>query len=493
MYRSPLLLLYFLQNSLAILVWHLSQIPRLIVSVIFMGLLTGLFMTSTAAQNTQANTDAASPFGLTVRQGAVIARPIAVSVAVQRSLFDHPAMQAGRARTCQALYRLGLNRAEARPQISGSISGQRQLFGHYKSSNNTDKDSAEARGVSERELNVYDVEVNLRHKIWDWHVTDNRIRSEQLAHETERLRLDLNLSEQLLQLLTLSIRLHLFSEVLSLNQQTVDELTPHIEAIEAQGEAGFVRLADVRRARLLLLDAEIALKEAENNLRQTREELQTRFRLSEEEALALLDQFLAVRPAALLSKPIETLKSVQAIELQVRQSVHDIEAIDAELLPVLDLNIDSTLFDIADFESEYEVLGRLSLSMPLYDGGSNQARLSEASWRLRELGQDKRRQLQDVENELVDILQQYNDTISLMRDLDERARAGAERLESLLALAATADVQRITIAEALLERRSTKERLMNNQATLELLRANNLHQLDELNRYLNMTVGDGTC
>jgi len=137
MYRSPLLLLYFLQNSLAILVWHLSQIPRLIVSVIFMGLLTGLFMTSTAAQNTQANTDAASPFGLTVRQGAVIARPIAVSVAVQRSLFDHPAMQAGRARTCQALYRLGLNRAEARPQISGSISGQRQLFGHYKSSNNT--------------------------------------------------------------------------------------------------------------------------------------------------------------------------------------------------------------------------------------------------------------------------------------------------------------------------------------------------------------------
>ena len=165
MYRSPLLLLYFLQNSLAILVWHLSQIPRLIVSVIFMGLLTGLFMTSTAAQNTQANTDAASPFGLTVRQGAVIARPIAVSVAVQRSLFDHPAMQAGRARTCQALYRLGLNRAEARPQISGSISGQRQLFGHYKSSNNTDKDSAEARGVSERELNVYDVEVNLRHKI----------------------------------------------------------------------------------------------------------------------------------------------------------------------------------------------------------------------------------------------------------------------------------------------------------------------------------------
>jgi len=242
MYRSPLLLLYFLQNSLAILVWHLSQIPRLIVSVIFMGLLAGLFMTSAAAQNTQANTqantDAASSFGLTVRQGAVIARPIAVSVAVQRSLFDHPAMQAGRARTCQALYRLGLNRAEARPQISGSISGQRQLFGHYKSSNNTDKDSAEARGVSERELNVYDVEVNLRHKIWDWHVTDNRIRSEQLAHETERLRLDLNLSEQLLQLLTLSIRPIFLAKSSALISRLLMILTPISRLSRRRGRRG---------------------------------------------------------------------------------------------------------------------------------------------------------------------------------------------------------------------------------------------------------------
>ena len=68
----------------------------------------------------------------------------------------------------------------------------------------------------------------------------------------------------------------------------------------------------MRRARLLLLDAEIALKEAENNLQQTREALQTRFRLSEEEALELLDQFLVVRPRALMSKPIETLKLYRA-------------------------------------------------------------------------------------------------------------------------------------------------------------------------------------
>ncbi len=494
MYRSPLLLFYFMQNRITMSFWRLVKVFSLFLSA---GIFS-IFIAAASAQTTISATEVQSEvrdlmIGLVPRNAGVPVQPIATSAAVQRSLFSHPALQAGRARTCQALYRLGLNKAEAKPQVSGSISGQRKLFGHYKDSNNTDKDRAETRGASEHELDVYDVEVRLRHKLWDWNVTNNRIRAEQLAHEAERLRLDLNLSEQLLQLLSFSIRLHLFSNVVSLNQQTVADLTPHIEAIEAQGEAGFVRLAEVRRARLLLLDAEIALKEAENSLQQTREGLQTRFRLSEEDALDLLDQFLVVRPQALMSKPIETLKSVEAIELQVRQSVHDIEAIDAELLPVLDLNIDGTIFDIADFESEYEVLGQLSFSMPLYDGGSNKARLSEASWRLRELGQDKRRQLQDVENELVDILQQYNDTIEVMHDLQDRAQAGEERLESLLALAASAEVQRISIAEAYLERRSTQERLMNNQASLELLRANNLHQLDELNPLLNMNVGDGTC
>ena len=414
MYRSPLLLFSITQKRMTMSFRRLCKVFSLCLSA---GI-ASIFIAAASAQTTIPATELAGAgdelaFGLIPRQGTVVAQPIAVSDSVQRSLFSHPALQAGRARTCQALYRLGLNRAEAKPQVTGSISGQRKLFGHYKDSNNTDKDRAEARGTSDYELNVYDVAVRLRHKLWDWNVTDNRIRAEQLAHEAERLRLELNLSEQLLQLLSFSIRIHLFTEVLSLNQRTVNDLTPHIEAIEAQGEAGFVRLADVRRARLLLLDAEIALKEAENNLQQTREALQTRLRLSEEEALELLDQFLVVRPRALMSKPIETLKSVEAIELQVRQSVHEIDAIDAELLPVLDLNIDGTVFDIADFESEYEVLGQLSFSMPLYDGGSNKARLSEASWRLRELGQDKRRQLQEVENELVDILQQYNDTISL--------------------------------------------------------------------------------
>ncbi len=144
------------------------------------------------------NTTELSAEGLPAGELPAIQGPVVLSHAVRRSLFDHPAMQAGRARTCQTLYRLGTSRAETRPQVSGSVTSQRQLFSHFKTSNNTDRDSAETRAVSERELNVYDLEVTLSQKLWDWHVSDNRIRSDELAHQVERLQQDLTLSEQLL-------------------------------------------------------------------------------------------------------------------------------------------------------------------------------------------------------------------------------------------------------------------------------------------------------
>ena len=80
--------------------------------------------------------------------------------------------------------------------MSGSISGQRKLFGHYKDSNNTDKDRAETRGASEHELDVYDVEVRLRHKLWDWNVANNRIRAELAKLAVTAMRSELSTREK---------------------------------------------------------------------------------------------------------------------------------------------------------------------------------------------------------------------------------------------------------------------------------------------------------
>ena len=305
---------------------------------------------------------------------------IVLSDRVRASLLDHPSIQTGRARTCQAIHRLGIQHAESRPQISGSVNSERQLFGHFKTSNNQgDRDSAEARGLNRRESNVYDLEVSLRHTLWDWHVTDNRIRAHQIAYDVERLRLNLSLSEQVLSLLKAALRLDLYARQVTQSQQSIADMTPYITAIEAQGEAGFVRLADVRRARLVLLDEEIRLREAETAYAQTAEDILTQFRLDPEDAIGLLSAFRQVRPARLLPVKPETAGLVRSIELQIRQSIYDFESISAELYPVLNVTVDATAFDLTDFESEYEVTGQMSVSMPLYDGGTNKARRSEAS------------------------------------------------------------------------------------------------------------------
>ena len=143
MYRSPLLLFYFMQNRITMSFWRLVKVFSLFLSA---GIFS-IFIAAASAQTTISAAEAQSEvrdlmIGLVPRNAGVPVQPIATSAAVQRSLFSHPALQAGRARTCQALYRLGLNKAEAKPQVSGSISGQRKLFGHYKDSNNTDKDRA---------------------------------------------------------------------------------------------------------------------------------------------------------------------------------------------------------------------------------------------------------------------------------------------------------------------------------------------------------------
>ena len=64
---------------------------------------------------------------LLLTSGVVAADTQMLQPAIEQSLLQHPQVAEANARVCQAIHRLGLNKAEARPQISLSISGGRQL------------------------------------------------------------------------------------------------------------------------------------------------------------------------------------------------------------------------------------------------------------------------------------------------------------------------------------------------------------------------------
>ena len=52
--------------------------------------------------------------------------PVVLAAEVARSLIQHPEVSEANARVCQAIHRLGLSKAEARPKLDLSISGGRQ-------------------------------------------------------------------------------------------------------------------------------------------------------------------------------------------------------------------------------------------------------------------------------------------------------------------------------------------------------------------------------
>ena len=257
-----------------------------------------------------------------------------ISDRVRYSLLDHPSIQTGRARTCQAIHRLGIQRAEFRPQISGSINSERQVFGHFKSSNNQgERDRAEARALNRQESNVYDLEVSLRHTLWDWHVTDNRVRAHQIAYDVERLRLNISLSEQVLYLLKAALRLDFYARQVKQSQMAIADMRPYITAIEAQGEAGFVRLVDVRRA----LQSEIdVLRQEVESLNRSINEREAAARIDREQAAIFKEEYSMIKPLVDAGhepriKLIEAEKRLQESEGAAELAVLSINAMQSDL------------------------------------------------------------------------------------------------------------------------------------------------------------------
>ena len=70
---------------------------------------------------------------------------IIAPAAVRQAIDTHPAVQTRQAKVCQALYNLGLRRAEQRPRITGEINGAGHLTSNFNRKKR-DRDFSSARG-----------------------------------------------------------------------------------------------------------------------------------------------------------------------------------------------------------------------------------------------------------------------------------------------------------------------------------------------------------
>ena len=206
----------------------------------------------------------------------------------------------------------------------------------------------------------------------------NRLHAERLSYEMQLARL----SQDMLRLL---MQIESGKQDIAIGQASLREVVSHQEAVEAQGQAGTLGLARVREIKLLLLDAELELQRTKRAVAESITQLEATYRIGYDEALPLLHLFLARSETSFPFIEPEMWREVRVLDYRIQAEQASLRAISHEGFPVLDSVFETTFFDMTDFESEYQIVGRLEMSMPLYDGGSRRAREQEKDWQLREL------------------------------------------------------------------------------------------------------------
>ena len=97
-----------------------------------------------------------------------------------------------------------------------------------------------------------------------------------------------------------------------------------------------------------------------------------------------------------------------AIRLRTREVTHEAAQIRGSRYPKLDGVIEGTIFDMTDYEDEYEVVGKVEITMPLYDGGTARARLRETAWRENELKSSLEAMTRDHNREMEGLAHQFH-------------------------------------------------------------------------------------
>jgi len=185
-----------------------------------------------------------------------------LSESVRLVLFNHPEVSEANARVCQAIHRLGLGRALRRPQVNLTVSGSQQLFDRFREDKATpvyetvkdrnltykrkvgdvfersekDRDAAASKRQFKRKEKegVYDATVSLRYNLIDWGSSKSDIEAKKLQHEVSQIDAKGTLSERSFQLLTTSIRLAMYDDLLAKHKVAQAQVAKQIASVQAR-------------------------------------------------------------------------------------------------------------------------------------------------------------------------------------------------------------------------------------------------------------------
>ena len=434
-----------------------------------------------------------------------------LSPKLRQAVLLDPKVAESTARACQLTHRLGLARAEGRSKVNASISGTRQIASKVKkvpkgrfegrryipaphSAKEIEKTGANTRDFDHDEKdNIYDGKISVRHTFFDWGQRSNRTEARTLALQVARIDALGVMRERSHEMLRLALLLRRTADVIAVREDNFTAVQTEVDSVRARVEAGVGRMSDLREAQLVALDEEIAINRAQADYDQIRERLGGEFDLDEADAADLVRTFLTRRPTGLPVLQADRTDKAHAIRLRTREVTHEAAEIRGSRYPKLDGVIEGTIFDMTDYEDEYEIVGKVEITMPLYDGGTARARLRETAWRENELKSSLEALTRDHNREMEGLAQQFEQQIR------EETEALARRDELMAQFRSLQERQGKTINSPLALARvraqigSAEARLVELRSDQELIRARALMIAEKIDETLGLTMEDSAC
>ena len=439
-----------------------------------------------------------------------------LSESVRLALFNHPEISEANARVCQAIHRLGLGRALRRPQVNLTVSGSQQLFdrirkddpiaykprtsflapreGIYERSEKDRKAGARHRQFDRLEKEgVYDATVSLRYNLIDWGSSKSDIEAKKLHHEVSQIDAKGTLSERSFQLLTTSIRLAMYDDLLAEHELAQARVAKQIESVEARVEAGVGRLSDLRAAKLIGLDLEIAASRLQSQREQVIDSLDIDLGLSSGDAKHLFNIYKDRRPLSLATVDSAQTEKAHALRLQIEAVDFEQRQIRTSKYMRIDGVLDATVFDVRDYEDEYELVGKLEFKMPLYDGGAARARLREATWRQSEIKASLDKLQRGHSNETSRNLLRFQELEKEIGEQSDRLVELEARLGSLQARQGRTVTSPLEVAGVMVEINQVKTTLIQARMEQEGVRSSALFIAEKLDDVLLVNLGENGC
>ncbi len=314
----------------------------------------------------------------------------------KNAIFTHPNVARLRDQVCGYYAQVDIARSGKYPQIDLRLNGSSSLSSHIE------RRETNTRRLDDREV---DAVIGMNQQLYDWGITDRSVRIAETNRHIARLDVTLETARQAADLLTLLLHHEELAEQDVHYQHLRGELEAIAQRIEDGVDAGALTLTNLRDIKINNLDIEVAHIQVQRELDLIETDLQERFKLSVEAAMPFLIYYKKVRPSAVPVIASGDTNEIRKLDLQRLIADFQLEQLKAQRKPALSAQLDTTFFDADSFSGEYEVVGRLQLSMPLYDGGSNKAGRQEAEWQRRSVMNERSGLIRNYESQTLQIHQ----------------------------------------------------------------------------------------